>query len=74
MNIAKRKLRSLMVLHGDTDSTLAKVLGFTPQTFNSKINERNGSEFSASDISKIKQRYKLDASEIEAIFFAREVS
>lgn len=68
------KLKSIMVLHGDTTRSLARELGFTPQTFWAKINRRKGSDFSASEIAKIKQKYGLSASEIEAIFFAREVS
>ncbi|HSW65179.1 MAG TPA: hypothetical protein VLH56_18005 [Dissulfurispiraceae bacterium] len=68
------KLKSIMVLHGDTNRSLARELGFTPQTLWSKINQKNGSEFTASEISKIKQRYKLDANEVEEIFFAKEVS
>ena len=68
------KLKSLMVLHGDTASNLACELGFTPQTFSAKINQKNGSDFTAGEIAKIKQRYGLTASEIEEIFFAKEVS
>jgi len=67
------KLKSIMVLHGDTASALAQELGVSSQTFSSKINQK-GSEFTASEIYKIKHKYKLSACEIEAIFFATEVS
>lgn len=66
MNSAK--LRSIMVLNGDTNKSLAEFLGITEQSVCNKINE-NGTEFKQGEIAKIKERYKLSAEEVEAIFF-----
>jgi len=72
MNTAR--MRSIMVLHGDTNAALASVIGISPQTFSVKINERNGSEFTQSEISKIRERYNLSPEEIDDIFFKEKVS
>ena len=37
-------LRSIMLLNGDTNASLAKFLGITEQSISNKINE-NGTEF-----------------------------
>ena len=63
-----------MKFFGDTNNSLAKALGISPQTFSAKKNETNGKEFKQSEIEKIKQRYSLSAYEIDEIFFYREVS
>ena len=68
------KLRSVMVLHGDTNAVLAGVIGISPQTFSIKINERNGAEFTQSEISKIRERYNLSPEEVDDIFFKEKVS
>ena len=67
MNTAK--LKSVMVLHGDTHASLAQGLGMCRRTLSSKINEK-GSEFTRSEIIRIKERYALSAKEVEGIFFA----
>ena len=41
----KKLLRSEMILHDDTNSTLANALGNSPQSLSSKMNETNGAEF-----------------------------
>lgn len=61
-------LRSFMVLHGDTNATLADFLGITEQSVSNKINE-NGTEFKQSEIAKIKARYNLDSDMVDRIFF-----
>lgn len=68
------KLRSVMILHGDTNKSLADFLGMTPQTFSAKINERpnkNGdpAEFTYGEMKKIRERYNLSSEEFESIFF-----
>ena len=65
-----RLLRSVMVLHGDTNATLAEFLGITEQSLSNKINE-NGTEFKLSEIAKIKARYNLDSDMVDRIFFAK---
>lgn len=61
-------LRSVMVLHGDTNKDLAKLLGKSEQSISNKINEK-GTEFTQGEIAKIKAKYNLTAEEVEAIFF-----
>ncbi len=62
-------LRSIMVLHGDTNASLAEFLGITEQSVSNKINE-NGTEFKQGEITKIKSRYNLDCDMVDRIFFA----
>ena len=69
----KKLFRSLMVLHDDTNVSLARYLGITEQSLSNKINE-NGTEFKQGEIAKIKVRYGMDADTIDRIFFAKEVS
>lgn len=66
-------LRSIMILNGDTNASLAEYLGITEQSVSNKINE-NGTEFKQGEISKIKTRYKLDSAMVDRIFFADAVS
>ena len=61
-------LRSVMVLHGDTNKALAEALGITAQSLSDKINER-GTEFKQGEIAKIRDRYGLSADQVENIFF-----
>jgi hypothetical protein len=61
-------MRSVMVLHGDTNASLAEYLGITEQSVCNKINE-NGTEFKQSEIAKIKTRYNLDSDMVDRIFF-----
>lgn len=61
-------LRSVMVLHGDTNKDLAEYLGITEQSISAKINETK-TEFKQGEIAKIRDRYDLSADQIEAIFF-----
>ncbi len=62
-------LRSIMLLNGDTNASLAKFLGITEQSISNKINE-NGTEFKQGEIAKIKLKYNLDSDAIDQIFFA----
>ena len=64
----KDLLRSIMVLHGDTNKTLAAFLGISEQSVSNKINE-NGTEFKQGEITKIKDKYNLSPVEVDAIFF-----
>lgn len=65
----KELLRSVMVLHGDTNRSLAASLGITEQSVSNKMNE-NGTEFKQGEISHIKTRYNLTSEQIDLIFFA----
>lgn len=64
----KLLLRSVMVLYGDTDKSLAEYIGISKKSVNAKINER-GAEFKQSEISDIKKRYSLTDSQVVDIFF-----
>ena len=68
------KLRSKMVLFGDTNTTLGKALDIAYQTFSAKINATNGAEFTQGEIQTIKDRYNLTAEEVDEIFFNQKVS
>ncbi len=62
-------MRSVMMLNGDTNATLAEYLGLTEQSVSNKINEK-GTEFKQGEITKIKARYNLDCEMVDRIFFA----
>ena len=64
----KDLLRSVMVLHGDTNKTLAEFLGISEQSVSGKINE-SGTEFKQGEIAKIKTRYGLTCDMVDRIFF-----
>ena len=65
----KEQLRSIMVLHGDTNKDLADYLGISEQSVSNKINE-NGTEFKQGEIARIKMKYNLSSEQIDQIFFA----
>lgn len=70
----KLKLESIMKLHGDTGTSLARYLGIARPTFSAKINETNGAEFTKREISKIKDKYSLSPQDVVEIFFSQKVS
>ena len=65
----KEMLRSIMVLHGDTNKDLADYLGISEQSVSNKINE-SGTEFKQGEIARIKARYNLSSDQVDRIFFA----
>lgn len=69
----KPLFRSFMVKFGDTQQTLADAMNISLSRLNAKINS-NGAEFTQLEIAFIKNRYNLSAEEVDAIFFAKEVS
>lgn len=66
-----RRIKSVMVLNGDTLVTLSEVVGCTKETLSKKINEWEGSEFTQSEIKAIKDYYDLTPEEVDSIFFAK---
>lgn len=64
----KRLLESKMKLFGDSNTTLAKHLGITPQSLSAK-KTGNKSGFKQVEIVKIKEKYNLSAEEVDDIFF-----
>lgn len=69
----KNLLRSQMVLHGDTNVSLAKFLNISEQAFSAKINDK-GTEFKQSEIAAITKRYNLTPDQVVSIFFTKEVA
>lgn len=63
----KALLRSVMVLFGDTNKTLAKYLGLSEKSVSDKINE-NGTEFKLQEMRAIKKRYSLSDEQFSNIF------
>ena len=72
--VNKNLLISKMKLFGDIQQDLADALGISLSRTNAKINETDGAEFNKGEIAIIKFRYHLTAEEVDAIFFAQEVS
>ena len=70
----KAKYRSKMALFGDTNESIARYLGITPQTNSAKVNNTHGAEYSQGEIAKLKVRWALSAKEVDEIFFADLVS
>lgn len=70
----KNMLRSFMSKHGETQASLAKSMGISLSRLNAKINGTGGAEFNQSEIAFIANRYKMNAKEINSVFFARKVS
>lgn len=73
-DLNKLKLESVMRLHGDTGTSLAKYIGISRTTFSAKINETNGAEFTQGEISIIKDKYSLNADDLVSIFFDQKLS
>lgn len=70
----KQLLRSVMIANGDNFRQLADYLGITVYTLSKKINERNNVGFNQREILRIKDRYTLNADQVDSIFFAHQVS
>ena len=68
-----RKLKSKMVLYGDSQSDLAKALGISLSRLNAKIN-CNNADFRQNEILFICERYDLSSEEVNEIFFESKVS
>ena len=65
----KNLLRSIMVLHEDTNGSLADYLNITQNRLSAKMNEWNDAQFTQTEIKKIKERYNLTAEQVDSIFF-----
>ena len=70
----KNMLVSIMKLHGDTQADLADYLEISLQRFNAKINQTGGARFDMIEIGKIKKKYNMTAEQVDATFFATDVS
>lgn len=70
----KNLLNAQMAKHGENGKILSAALGISEVTFSLKKNEKNGAEYTQGEIMQIKTRYKLTASQVDAIFFDKKVS
>ncbi len=70
----KTLLSSVMVKNHDTQRKLAEAMGLSLSRFNAKINEREGAEFTQTEMTFIISRYHLSNDEAMKIFFAEKVS
>lgn len=65
MNITH--LKSIMVLHGDTQADLAAAIGINPTSINLKLTQKR--EFKQTEIEAIAKRYHLTPKDVCDIFF-----
>lgn len=65
MNITH--LKSIMVLHGDTQADLAAAIGINPATLNLRLTQKR--EFKQTEIEAITKRYRLAPKQVYEIFF-----
>ena len=63
-----------MVLHDDTQESLADAIGVSRGTMNQKINETNGRNFDQDEIRKLIDRWNLVPEEVVTIFFSDDVA
>lgn len=68
----KSALKAKMIINNDTGMELSKALGISETTLSAKLNGK--SEFTRSEIAKIKARYRLSATEVDDIFFNYQVT
>lgn len=55
--------------HGDNREDLAGFLGIHPHTLYMKMSDKQGQQFTQSEIRRITERYRLNSDEIVKIFF-----
>ena len=67
----KNVFKSIMVLHGDTQKTVADALDVSPQTVGDKLNGLT--DFTQSEIQALAERYKLTPAQVDEIFFGGEL-
>ena len=65
----KQLFKSLMVLNGDTNASLAEFLGISVQSVCNKINEKNGQEWKQGEMLMIKKRWNLSGEMVDRVFF-----
>lgn len=65
----KQLLQSHMVKNGDNGILLSDSMNISQQTFSNKLNEKDGKEFSKSEIDFFVKRYKLKPKDVIEIFF-----
>lgn len=68
MNV--NKLLGVIKENGDTQESLAYAIGISRRRLSAKIHNRDGAVFTQPEMMAIKNRYHLDDSIFNAIFFA----
>lgn len=68
-----RLLKRIIALNDDTQERLADALGISLSNLNAKING-TGASFRQTEIAAIKSRYHMSAKDVDAVFFASELS
>ncbi len=63
----KQAFKAVMILHGDTQRTVAKALGISAQTVGDKLNGLT--DFKQSEIKTLIKRYGLTPAQVDNIFF-----
>lgn len=66
----KNHFKSIMVLHGDTQKTVADALNVSEQTVGDKVNGL--SDFKQSEIKILIDRWGLTPAQVDEIFFSGE--
>lgn len=66
----KNHFKSIMILNGDTQKTIADALNVSEQTVGDKVN--GISEFKQSEIKMLIDRWKLSPEQVDEIFFSGE--
>jgi len=74
MAINKQLLKAHIIKNDTTQANLAESMGISLSALNAKINEAFGRDFRQSEITFIRDRYKLTEQEVMEIFFTIEVS
>lgn len=69
-----KELKIEMFKHDETGEHLAEILGISRQTLSNKMSEKQGTEFTQSEIAKISEHYNLSNERIVEIFFAVNMS
>lgn len=64
----KNHFKSIMVLHGDTQRTVADALNVSEQTVGDKLN--GISDFKQSEIKVLIDRWELTPAQVDEIFFS----
>ena len=69
-----KELQIEMLRHNETGEHLSNYLGITRQTLSRKMSSENSSDFTQSEIKKIKEHYNLSVERISEIFFDENLS
>ena len=69
----KKEFTIMMLKNNDTRESISKLLDIAKVTLSRKINE-NGTEFTRTEIEKLKDHWNLTAQDVDFIFFNSLVS